>query len=89
MSCGLGGDLDRWRNQLGAGATLRLVRLGDHACDGEAPAQQRLQRRHGEDRRPEENDPHHSDRADAADTSLVKPVSSLCSRRHGPGASAA
>jgi hypothetical protein len=33
--------------------------------------QQRLQRRHGEDRCSEEDDPHHSDPADAAWTSLV------------------
>jgi hypothetical protein len=61
-----------WRgNQLRAGPSLRLVRLGNGTGYGEAAAQQRLQRRHGEGRRTEEDESHHSDRADAAWTSFV------------------
>ena len=80
-SRGKGGNLD-WRgDQLRARPSLGLVRLGDDACDSEPALQQCLQRWHGESRSAEENDSHHSDPADAAWTSLVYRVSSLCSRR--------
>src|SRR5918994_2800347 len=76
-----GGNLD-WRgDQLRAGPSLGVVRLGDGACDSEPTLQQCLEGWHGESRSAEENDSHHSDRADAAWTSLVYRVSSLCSRR--------
>ena len=58
-------DLDRRRDQRRAGAALRLVGLGDHAGHREALAEQRPEGRHRELRRPEEDDPHHSVRADS------------------------
>ena len=79
--CRKRGDLDWWGDQLGAGPALRLVRLGNDTRDRESALQQCLERWHGKSRGTEENDSHHSDRADAAWTSLVYRVSSLCSRR--------
>ncbi len=73
--------LDRRGHQRRARAALRLVRLGDDAHHLVPLAQQRLEGRHRELRCPEEDDPHHSELADSGCTSLVYPVSSLCSRR--------
>jgi hypothetical protein len=70
-SRGEGGNFDRRGDQLRARSSLGLVRLGDDARDSEPALQQCLQRWHGESRSAEENDSHHSDRADAAWTSLV------------------
>ena len=64
------------------GAALRLVGLGDHAGYGEAFPEQSAKRGDGELRCPEEDDPHQSVDADSGSTSLVYPVSSLCSLRH-------
>jgi hypothetical protein len=54
----LGELLDRRRNEGGPGAALRLVRPGDHPDHLRALGQQRLETRHREVGRAEENDAH-------------------------------
>ena len=76
-----GGPFDRRLHEGGARAAMRLVWLGDDGSDIVPLVEQSFEGGHGELRRTEEDDPHHSGRAVSATTSLRYPVSSLRSRR--------
>jgi hypothetical protein len=75
------GHLHGRGNEGGTGASLGAVGLRDHGRDVDAPAEQLAERRHGELRRAEERDAHHSGRADAGCTSVMVGASP-CSRFH-------
>src|SRR5574338_1360976 len=73
-----GRELDGRRDERTAGTTLRAIRLGHHANDIVAGAEEGSKGRVGKVLRPEEDDSHHSRADDSAATSLMYDGSSWC-----------